>query len=140
MDARLLRFLIAEPNDDHYLIAERTLKRSRVGNTFARVKTGADALEQLRSGASAGRPFDVVLLDSRLSDVSGEELLRMIKRESPVAEVHVAMMVTMPTDVQRMQKLEAPPDAFISKPVTRLQLARLVRQLGYVWGVFRAPE
>jgi DNA-binding response OmpR family regulator/signal transduction histidine kinase len=79
-----LQLFLVEDDDAIALLIRRTLERA--GHQVTRCRTGADALIVLGQTA-----FDLVVLDQRLPDMSGLDLLRTFDREGIMAPV---LMVT----------------------------------------------
>jgi PAS domain S-box-containing protein len=79
-----LRLFVVEDDDDIALLVRKSLERA--GHRVTCCRTGADALTILGHTS-----FDLVLLDQRLPDLSGAELLQALARESIAAP---ALMVT----------------------------------------------
>jgi PAS domain S-box-containing protein len=86
--ADTLRLFLVEDDDDVALLIRRTLERA--GHQVASCRTAADALivlghSQDEAGRQSGHPnherFDLVLLDHRLPDMAGLELLQALVRE-----------------------------------------------------------
>jgi PAS domain S-box-containing protein len=80
----MLRLFLIEDQDEHSLLIRRSLERS--GHHVECCRTGADALIVLTH-----KPFDLVILDQRLEDITGVELLRRLGSEGVVVPV---LMVT----------------------------------------------
>lgn len=74
------RILVVD--DESSMTAALALILGEQGYSLCTAKSGVEAAELL-----AGRPFDLVFLDLRLSDISGIELLTRIKHDSPDTEV-----------------------------------------------------
>jgi two-component system, cell cycle sensor histidine kinase and response regulator CckA len=85
-----LRLFLIEDDDDIALLVRRVLQRA--GHQVIRCRTAADALIVL--GHSA---FDLVLLDDRLPDMLGRDLLQALARENITVPV---LMVTAHGDEQ----------------------------------------
>src|SRR5881227_3093225 len=79
-----LRLFLIEDDDDIALLIRKSLERA--GHHVTRCRTAADALIVL--GQSL---FDLVLLDQRLPDMAGLDLLRTLSREGIAIPV---LMVT----------------------------------------------
>jgi PAS domain S-box-containing protein len=79
-----LRLFLVEDNDDIALLVRKTLERA--GHQVTRCRTAADALTVL-----GHQSFDLVLLDQRLPDMLGTELLHALNREGIAAPT---LMVT----------------------------------------------
>jgi two-component system, cell cycle sensor histidine kinase and response regulator CckA len=79
-----LRLFLIEDDDDIALLIRKSLERA--GHHVSRCRTAADALIVLSQST-----FDLVLLDQRLPDMAGLELLQTLTREGIAAP---ALMVT----------------------------------------------
>jgi PAS domain S-box-containing protein len=84
MTTESLRLFVVEDDDDIALLVRKSLERA--GHHVTRCRTGADALTVL-----GHTPFDLVLLDQKLPDLSGADLLQALARENIVVP---ALMVT----------------------------------------------
>jgi PAS domain S-box-containing protein len=84
MTSESLRLFVVEDDDDIALLVRKSLERA--GHRVTRCRTGADALTVLGHTA-----FDLVLLDQKLPDLSGADLLQALVRENVVVP---ALMVT----------------------------------------------
>jgi PAS domain S-box-containing protein len=85
-----LRLFLIEDDDDFALLIRKSLERA--GHQISRCRTAADALIVL-----AQNTFDLVLLDQRLPDMAGLELLQTLSREGIAAP---ALMITAYGDEQ----------------------------------------
>jgi PAS domain S-box-containing protein len=85
-----LRLFLIEDDDDIALLIRKSLERA--GHQVSRCRTAADALIVL-----AQNPFDLVILDQRLPDMAGLDLLQTFSREGIAAP---ALMVTAYGDEQ----------------------------------------
>jgi DNA-binding NarL/FixJ family response regulator len=84
--------------------------------------TGAEGLAEFR----ARRP-DVTLLDLRLPDMSGVEVLRAIREESPGARV--VILTTFEGDVEMQRALEAGARGYLLKTMPPAELLDAIRQV-----------
>jgi PAS domain S-box-containing protein len=84
MTTESLNLFVVEDDDDIALLVRKSLERA--GHRVTRCRTGADALTVL-----GHTTFDLVLLDQRLPDLAGAELLQALARESILVP---ALMVT----------------------------------------------
>ena len=85
-------------------------------------RTGAEAIELV-----SGRLFDVVLLDVRLPDGSGVDVLRRVKERDSGAEV--VILTGFPDVPTAVEALKAGAFDYLSKPVDLGALARMVGQI-----------
>ncbi len=82
-----LRILLVDDNADHLFLTRRELE-SHLSCQVVPVQTGADAL-RLASEAAAegGVPFDVILLDNGLPDMSGLDVLSRLRENDNTTPV-----------------------------------------------------
>ncbi len=71
-------------------------------------------------------PIDLILMDIRLPDVSGEELTRQIKQNKPAIKIIVQTAYASVTDKNRF--FQAGCDDYISKPIKKDELLALVEK------------
>jgi two-component system cell cycle sensor histidine kinase/response regulator CckA len=90
MPSESLNLFVVEDDDDIALLVRKSLERA--GHRVTRCRTGADALTVL-----GHTTFDLVLLDQKLPDLAGAELLQALARENIVVP---ALMVTAHGDEQ----------------------------------------
>jgi DNA-binding NarL/FixJ family response regulator len=88
----------------------------------AQAATGAEGLAEFR----ARRP-DVTLLDLRLPDMSGVEVLRAIREEHP--EARVVILTTFEGDVEMQRALEAGARGYLLKTMPPGELLDAIRQV-----------
>ncbi|MBN1531366.1 MAG: two-component system response regulator CreB [Spirochaetes bacterium] len=84
------------------------------------VATGREGLE------AAGSPVDLVILDIGLPDVSGFELLKELRRISPVP---VLVLTARSEEIDRILGLELGADDYVVKPFSPRELASRVRAI-----------
>lgn len=82
----------------------------KAGYDVVNVFNGSDMLEELGK-----RSFDAVIMDIRLPDIDGTELLRRVKEKDPVTGT--LMMSGVATLEDAVESLNQGADAFIVKPV-----------------------
>ncbi len=102
-------FLLADPNYDVY-----------VANTGER---GLELLEEHRDY------IGVILLDLRMDDLPGEELLKMLREDPSYAGMPV-VIITADRDIDKeMEMLKAGADKFLVKPLSRNELLNAIREV-----------
>ena len=111
--------------DDHPLLREGI---SRVINdqpdmaVVAQAASGAEAVEQFRQH----RP-DVTLLDLRLPDVNGIDVLMMIRAE--FCDARIVVLTTSEGDVEIQRSLQAGARGYVLKSMPPGELTEIVRQV-----------
>ncbi len=103
------KVLIVDDNQTNRDLLDRQLER--LGYTTAHASGGHEALELLRS-----QPFDLVLLDIVMNDLSGYDVLTAIRAE-PTLE-HVSVIVLAPVENTRsvVRAVELGADDYVPKP------------------------
>jgi CheY-like chemotaxis protein len=118
------RVLIAEDDDVNAVIATAYLEH--LGVLAERVKDGHQAMrEALRE---VDRP-DLVLMDCRMPSMDGMTATREIRaqeRRRGLSRVPVIALTATTSDLNRQLCLNAGMDAFMSKPYTKEELARVL--------------
>ena len=97
-------------DDDRVLCDSISSVLREGGYCVVNVYTGVEALE-----ASRENPFDAVILDIKLPDIDGVELLRRLKRQDE--ELGTLMLSGAATLEDAVESLNQGADAFILKPV-----------------------
>lgn len=89
-----------------------------------RVSQAADGASAIRSLSQQSEPFDVVVLDLRLPDVSDLSLLSKVRALSPTSRI--IMMTAFGTPEIKRQAIDMGASKVISKPFELDELAALV--------------
>jgi len=118
----MARILIVEDEQDLSDLLVYNLKAE--GYEVDTAMTGASALARAR----ANRP-DLVLLDLMLPDISGHEVIRMLKADSHFARTAVVMVTARGQEQDRVQGLEEGADDYVVKPFAVKELILRVKAI-----------
>jgi CheY-like chemotaxis protein len=112
--------------DENPLRRILTLNLARRGYNVVEADTGEAALDALRVAAAAQLPFDLILLDINLPDMSGWDVLRRLRDEPTLATRPPPAVIVM-TAVRPHDKriAEFHPEATLLKPFPIDALLRL---------------
>ncbi len=88
---------------------------TKVGNNVELVRTGTEALEMVRS-----QLFDIVLLDLGLPEISGFDVLRMMRQEG--IDVRVLVLTARQRESSLPRSFELGADDYVQKPVSAREL------------------
>jgi CheY-like chemotaxis protein len=137
--SRELTILLAEDDDGHALLIERNLLRAGLSARILRARSGREVLTMLREPdeRTAGRL--VILLDIRMPDMDGPEVLRHLKSESSTASIPVYMLTTSDDHREVLRCFELGCNAFITKPVVYESFIEAVRKLANFLQVSAVP-
>ena len=109
-------------DDDANTLKTVSMLLEKKGYDTATAPTGADAIEKCQR-----RFFNIALLDIRLPDIEGIELLTRIKEIQPTSEI---IMVTGYASVESaVQTLKSGASAYISKPVNLDEVLSTIAQI-----------
>jgi DNA-binding NarL/FixJ family response regulator len=111
--------------DDHPLFREgiaAVINNQPDLTMVAQASTGRDAIQQFRTH----RP-DVTLMDLRLPDMSGIDVVIAIRTEFP--DAHIVMLTTFEGDVEIQRALSAGARGYILKSMPPKELADVIRQV-----------
>ena len=118
----MARILVVEDEDNIAIALEFLL--SRDGHRQSRLTQGGGALDQIR----AIRP-DLVLLDVMLPDMSGYDIVQVIRADPGLNDVRVLLMTARGSVVERRRGMALGADGFIAKPFELAELRAEVARL-----------
>jgi CheY-like chemotaxis protein len=84
--------------------------------------SGDEALTMLRALAAEGNPYDVALLDVRMSGMDGLALARAIKADPTIAGTRLIVLTSLGQSLTAAELKEIGIDGYVSKPVKQSSL------------------
>ena len=116
------RVLVVEDEPD--IAALVAYQLTREGYRVETAGTGREALE------AVGRDIpDLVVLDRMLPDVSGDDVLRILRSEAGTANVPVLMLTALREQEDRIDGLELGADDYLTKPFSPRELVLRVQAI-----------
>jgi putative two-component system response regulator len=115
-----MRVLIADDNEVTLVMLRSKLEIA--GYEVIEARDGAEALEQVRSGASR-----LVISDWEMPRMSGIDLCRAVRAEELHGYVYVILLTSHDTPAARVDGLSAGADDFVAKPYDAPELLARVR-------------
>jgi two-component system, response regulator len=130
--------LLVEDNPSDIGLTQRALAKARIANEMIVAEDGEEALDYLwGTGVHAGRDVSdlpaVILLDLKLSGVSGLEVLRQIRGDARTRRVPVVILTTSKEEQDVAAGYDLGVNSYVRKPVDFNQFATAVEQLGLYW-------
>jgi DNA-binding response OmpR family regulator len=116
------KILLVEDEDNIALALEFLI--SRQGFDLHRVSDGKQALRVL-----SGDLPDLVVLDLRLPDRSGYEILQHIRNTEPLKVLKVLLMTASGGEIEQRKGLALGADEFMTKPFDTTELTRKICQM-----------
>lgn len=136
--------LIAEDDDGHARLIEKNLGRAGLHNPIERFSNGQQILDFLcRRGPGRHRSEDasyLLLLDIRMPQVDGVEVLRHVKQDPELRKMPVIMLTTTddPREVERCHALGC--STYIVKPVVYEKFAEAINRMGLFISLVQVPH
>jgi CheY-like chemotaxis protein len=135
--------LIADDDHGHVRLIEKNLLRAGLHNAIERFENGQEALDFLFGRGPRQRAKEasyLLLLDIRMPQVDGVEVLRLVKADLELKKMPVIMLTTTddPREVDRCHSLGC--SNYIVKPVDYEKFAEAVKQFGLFISLVQVPE
>lgn len=143
-NTRQIVILIAEDDVGHARLIEKNLARAGLNNSIIRFENGQAVLDFLfRRGGPPKRNPDtpyLLLLDIRMPQVDGTEVLRQVKEDKELRKIPVIMLTTTddPREVERCHALGC--SSYIVKPVDYDKFADAIKNLGLFISLVEVPH
>ena len=123
------RVLMVEDNPVNMMIAVALLEQWGVKVTQA--SNGHQAIEAVDEAARKGRPFDAVLMDVQMPEMSGHEATRVLRQRYGRQQLPIIALTAAALVSERDEALQAGMNDFLTKPIDAQRLRRtLIRLLG----------
>lgn len=143
-NSREVIILIAEDDAGHARLIEKNLTRAGLHNPIQQFKNGQEVLDFLfRRGPGPHRLSDtpyLLLLDIRMPQVDGVEVLTQLKQSPELRKVPVIMLTTTddPREVERCHAIGCA--SYIVKPVDYDKFAEAIKSLGLYISLVEVPD
>ena len=136
--------IMVEDDEGHARLIEKNIRRAGVANEVLGFKDGTSALEFLLGPdgtglVNAGRAL-LVLLDLNLPDMTGVDILKVVKENEHLKRAPVIVLTTTDDqrEIQRCYDLGC--NVYITKPVNYEGFSNAIRQLGLFFSVIQVPD
>ena len=101
----------------------------RAGFRTDSANDGGAALSRLHAAHEAGEPFDLVLMDMKMPDMSGVELARKIHALPAFVELPLVLVSSHAAADQGREARAAGTAALLEKPVSKTELCRCIEEV-----------
>jgi CheY-like chemotaxis protein len=135
--------LIAEDDAGHARLIEKNLTRAGLRNPIARFDNGQAVLDFLFRHGTGPHQIDttayLLLLDIRMPQVDGVEVLRQVKQDTELRKIPVIMLTTTddPREVERCHAIGC--SSYMVKPVDYDKFAEAIKSLGLYISLVQVP-
>ena len=135
--------IMIEDDEGHARLIERNIRRSGVNNEIMPFTNGTDAVKYLLGADGTGLDNKgralLILLDLNLPDMTGIDILRMVKQNSFLKSAPVVILTTTDDSQEIKRCYELGCNVYITKPVNYESFANAIRQLGLFFSVIQVP-
>ena len=132
--------VMIEDDEGHARLIEKNVRRAGVNNEIRHFADGTSALAFLQSDdASAHGPI-LILLDLNLPDMTGLDILAVIKKHERLKRAPVIVLTTTDDKVEIQRCYDLGCNVYITKPVDYETFATAIRQLGLFLTVMQVPD
>ncbi len=118
-----MKILIAEDNDDNYLVVKSNLKKLKHIELLW-VKNGIEALKKLEEGFDV----DLFLLDIQMPQMRGDELIIELKKQEKYKNIPIVVITASIFAEMKETYFDLGADEILEKPFSRSQLVEIVER------------
>lgn len=135
--SRIVDVLLVEDNDDHIFLTKKALEKFQdtANLTVHVVKDGVQAIDFVNKNAphEAAPTPDLILLDIKLPNKNGFEVLARLKGDERHRRIPVVMLTSSDADVDVEQSYELGSNSYISKPIRTDELFKKLANIPDYW-------
>jgi len=129
--------LLAEDDDDHFLLIQNAFKAVKSEEDLFRVVNGVELmnyLDQQRGVASEERLKPrMIILDLNLPKKDGREVLKELKSSAQYQDIPVAILTTSINEEDKFNSYHLGAEFFIRKPILYKEYVEIMRKLKECW-------
>ena len=133
-----ITILIAEDDQDDYLLMKKAMEQTKIVNELHWVKDGEELLDYLLHRGSyqdhknSPKPV-LILLDLNMPKVDGREALKQIKQNENLRMIPVVILTTSKRDEDVVQSYNLGVNSFIRKPEDFSKFIDIIRDVSHYW-------
>lgn len=136
MESKLI--LVVEDNPLEVALTTRALRHCQVEHDVVVAHDGTEAIAFLTGvdqyeGRDTSELPNLILLDMRLPDMEGLDVLRHIRSDERMKQVPVVVLTSSSEEDDLVNSYELGANSFVRKPVDFNAFTTVVRQLGLYW-------
>ena len=120
--------LIVDDNPVNMMIAAAMLEGW--GARVTQAESGARALKAVDDACEDGQPFDLVLMDLQMPDMSGYEVARRLRMRFDSDTLPIVAVTASGMSTEREDAMECGMNGFLTKPIDSAKLRRVLSHCG----------
>ncbi len=137
-DRKPIDILLAEDDEDDYLLIAEALEESRLANKVRWVKDGEELMDYLCRRGNYAKPEEsprpgIILLDLNMPRKDGREALKEIKSDPALRQIPIIVLTTSKTEEDILRSYDLGVNSFIRKPVQFEDFVEIIKVLGRYW-------
>ena len=135
---RAVVLLVAEDDEDDFLLIRKAMQDARLSNELRRVKDGKELMDYLYARdeyADAGKAPcpGIILLDLNMPRKDGREALQEIKADPDLKGIPVIVFTTSGAEEDVIRSYGLGVNSFIQKPLKYEAFVNVVKTFGKYW-------
>ncbi len=135
---RSVAIVIAEDNEDDYLLTKLAFEENKILNPLYWVKDGQELLDYLQRKGEYNDdikyPFpQLILLDLNMPRMNGKTALGLIKADPVLKRIPVIVLTTSAADEDILQSYDLGVSSYIRKPAENSDFVEMIRQFKTYW-------
>lgn len=130
-----VEILLVEDNPGDTRLTIEALKESKINNKLNTVEDGVEALKYLqkKDQYEHARTPDLILLDLDLPNMSGRELLELVKTDKALRRIPIVILTISESDKDVLQSYDMQANAYVRKPIDLDQFVKVVQSIENFW-------
>jgi PAS domain S-box-containing protein len=122
------KILLVDDNETNLDILYHILNRYQISSIG--LKRGDQVLTTIEGEIQKGKPFDLVILDIQMPDISGYEVAKQIRKHSDPKIKNLPLLAFSSSTTKRTRLYrESGFDGFLPKPIQRSKLVTMIKRL-----------
>ena len=142
VDTKGFQIVIAEDDEDDYLLTMEALKEAGIESQIKWVKNGEELMDYLNSITKSSSVVEggknplkprLILLDLNMPRKDGREVLEDIKKNSVLRQIPIIVLTTSKADIDVSHAYDLGVNSFIQKPVRFSDFVDVIKVLSHYW-------
>lgn len=127
---REIRIVLVEDNIEDAAFTKRVLKHNKLNEDLVVATNGQEAMQALQALVKGNLP-QLILLDINLPDISGIDLLTLIKSDKNLSNIPVVILTGSNEDQDIQKSYDLGASSYLLKPISNDALMLVIDKLFY---------